>query len=139
VLFFRDIANVTMDLNDVETVHFNALGGADNINVGDLTGTDAKLVAIDLAGVIGGATGDSQPDAVTINGTNGDDVVSVSALGSKDVFDGLTRNRRPGTPMISWSSPPPATTSSMPARSRQGNRSPGGAGDDIISAAPATI
>ena len=90
VLFFRDIANVTMDLNDVETVHFNALGGADKINVGDLTGTDAKLVAIDLAGVIGGATGDSQPDTVTVNGTNGEDVVSISALGSKVVVDGLS-------------------------------------------------
>ncbi len=90
VLFFRDIANVTMDLNDVETVHFNALGGADKINVGDLTGTDAKLVAIDLAGVIGGAIGDSQPDTVTVNGTNGEDVVSISALGSKVVVDGLS-------------------------------------------------
>jgi Ca2+-binding RTX toxin-like protein len=90
VLFLRDIANVAMDLNDVETVRFNALGGADNINVGDLTGTDAKLVAIDLAGVIGGPTGDSQPDTVTVNGTNGDDVVSVSALGGKVVVDGLS-------------------------------------------------
>ena len=90
VLFFRDIANVTMDLNDVETVHFNALGGADNINVGDLTGTDAKLVAIDLAGVIGGAAGDAQPDTVTVTGTNGEDVVSISALGGKVVVDGLS-------------------------------------------------
>jgi Ca2+-binding RTX toxin-like protein len=90
VLFFRDIANITMDLNDLETIHFNALGGVDNINVGDLTGTDAKLVAIDLAAVIGGTTGDSQPDTVTVNGTNGDDVVSVSALGSKVVVDGLS-------------------------------------------------
>ena len=89
VLFLRNIANVTMDLNDVETVHFNALGGADNINVGDLTGTDAKLIAIDLAGAIGGTTADGQPDTVTVNGTNGDDVVSVSALGSKIVVDGL--------------------------------------------------
>ena len=90
VLFFRDIANVTMDLNDVETVHFNALGGADKINVGDLSGTDAKLVAIDLAGVIGGATGDGQPDSVTVNGTNGDDVVSIFSLGGKVVVDGLS-------------------------------------------------
>ena len=29
-----------MDLNDVETIDFRALGGADNIVVGDLTGTD---------------------------------------------------------------------------------------------------
>jgi hypothetical protein len=90
VLFFRDIANVTMDLNDVETVHFNALGGADNINVGDLTGTDAKLVAIDLAAVTGGTTGDGQADTVTVNGTNGDDVVSISSLGGKIVIDGLS-------------------------------------------------
>ena len=43
-LFFRDIANVTMDLNDVETIEFNALGGVDNILVNDLTGTDVKRV-----------------------------------------------------------------------------------------------
>jgi len=90
VLFFRDIANVVMDLNDVETVHFNALGGVDKINIGDLTGTDAKLVAIDLAGVIGGATGDGQFDSVTVDGTNGDDVVSISSLGGKIVVDGLS-------------------------------------------------
>ena len=38
--FFRDIANVTMDLNDVEGINFKALGGADNIVVNDLSGTD---------------------------------------------------------------------------------------------------
>ena len=30
VRFFRDVANVTMDLNDVEAIDFNALGGADS-------------------------------------------------------------------------------------------------------------
>ena len=47
-IFFRDIANVTMDLNDVESIDFNALGGADNIVVNDLSGTDVSLVNIDL-------------------------------------------------------------------------------------------
>src|SRR5438874_5355477 len=37
--FFRDVANITMDLNDVETIDFNALGGADTITVNDLSGT----------------------------------------------------------------------------------------------------
>jgi hypothetical protein len=78
-----------MDLDDVETIHFNALVGTDNINVGDLSGTDAKRVAIDLAGTIGGATGDGQIDSVTVNGTNGDDVVSVSLVGGKVAVDGL--------------------------------------------------
>ena len=48
--FFRDVANITMDPNDVETVAFNALGGADTINVNDLTGTDVTSVRLDLAG-----------------------------------------------------------------------------------------
>ena len=36
--FIRDVANITMDLNDVERIDFKALGGADNITVGDMTG-----------------------------------------------------------------------------------------------------
>ena len=50
---FRDVGNVTMDLNGVEHIQFNALGGADNIVVNDLTGTDVKQVAIDLAATPG--------------------------------------------------------------------------------------
>ncbi len=49
VRFFRDVGNVTMDLNGVEQIQFAALGGADTITVNDLTGTDVKQVAIDLA------------------------------------------------------------------------------------------
>ena len=33
-----------MDLNGVEHIQFNALGGADNITVNDLTGTAVKQV-----------------------------------------------------------------------------------------------
>jgi len=47
--FFRDIANVTMDLNDVERIEFRALGGADVINVDDLGATDVREVRVDLA------------------------------------------------------------------------------------------
>ena len=38
--FFRDVDNVTMNLNGVEKIDFNALGGADNIVINDVTGTD---------------------------------------------------------------------------------------------------
>ena len=48
VLFTRDVASVTMDLNDVESIDFNALGGADTVVVGDLSGTDATRIALDL-------------------------------------------------------------------------------------------
>ena len=63
VRFFRDVGNITMDLNGVEHIHFNALGGADNITVNDLTGTDVTQVDIDLAATVGGTVGDGQPDS----------------------------------------------------------------------------
>ena len=48
VLFFRDVANIVMDLNDVESDRPQALGGADNIVIGDLSGTDVTQIAVDL-------------------------------------------------------------------------------------------
>jgi Ca2+-binding RTX toxin-like protein len=73
VLFLRDVANVTMDLNDVEQVDFRALGGADNVIIGDLSGTDVTEVSIDLRGP--GGAGDGAADTVTQNGTNGNDTI----------------------------------------------------------------
>ena len=60
--FFRTPGNITMDTHGVERVAFNALGGADAITVGDLTGTDVTDVDLNLAGTLGGTTGDGQPD-----------------------------------------------------------------------------
>ena len=57
----RNVANIVMDTNDVETFTINALGGIDEINVNDLSGTDATQVSIDLAGTIGGAAGARLP------------------------------------------------------------------------------
>ena len=62
VRLFRDVGNVTMDLNGVENIQLNALGGADTITVNDLTGTDVKQVAIDLGSPPGSGTGDGQAD-----------------------------------------------------------------------------
>jgi Ca2+-binding RTX toxin-like protein len=76
--FFRNIANIVMDTNDVEQINFAALGGADVITVNDLSGTDVTEVNLNLAGTPGGSSGDSQPDAVIVNGTNGDDVVVIA-------------------------------------------------------------
>ena len=73
--FFRTQGNVTMDTAGVELVDFNALGGADLVTVNDLSGTDVHNVNVDLAGTLGGATGDGQPDRVILNGTNGDDTI----------------------------------------------------------------
>jgi Ca2+-binding RTX toxin-like protein len=79
VLFTRDVGNITMDLNDTEHVVFNALGGVDEINVNDLSGTDANQVNVNLAGTINGNTGDGAADNVIVNGTAGDDVAQLFA------------------------------------------------------------
>ena len=73
--FFRDVANITMDTDGVETVDFNALGGADLVTVNDLTGTDVGNVNVDLAATGGG--GDGQPDRVVVNGTDRDDSIHI--------------------------------------------------------------
>ena len=87
VRFFRDIANVTMDLNDVESVDFNAFGGADRVVVNDLSGTDVTELNASLA-VFGGA-GDGLPDNVVVHGTNGDDVSVVNGDASGVAAFGL--------------------------------------------------
>jgi Ca2+-binding RTX toxin-like protein len=76
--FTRDVASITMDTVGVEQVDFNALGGADVVTVNDLTGTDVTGVNVDLAGALGGATGDGQADRVIVNGTAGNDAIDVS-------------------------------------------------------------
>ena len=91
-LFLRDVANVTMDLDDVESIDFRALGGADNIAEGDLIGTDVTQVGLDLRGPAGG--GDGQADTITVNGTNGDDVFGAAGRRRDQVF-GLGHGEHP--------------------------------------------
>jgi Ca2+-binding RTX toxin-like protein len=85
VLFTRNIASVTMDLDDVEAIDFRALGGADNIVVGDLSGTDMTHTGLDLRGPNGG--GDGAADTIAVNGTQGDDVFGAAGdAGGINVF-----------------------------------------------------
>ena len=79
VLFARDIANVVMDLDDVESIEFRALGGTDNVTVGDLSGTDLTRVDVDERGSAGG--GDGAADTVTVNGTQGPDAFGTAGDG----------------------------------------------------------
>jgi Ca2+-binding RTX toxin-like protein len=85
----RDVGNVTMDLNGIEHIQVATLGGTDTVTVNDLTGTDVKQVAIDLSATSGSGQGDGQTDTVNVNGTAGDDRISVSSSGSSVVVNGL--------------------------------------------------
>lgn len=69
VRFFRNVASVLMDTDDLEVITFNALGGADNVVVNDLSGTDVTDVQLNLGGNDGAA------DTVTVNSTAGDDTI----------------------------------------------------------------
>jgi Ca2+-binding RTX toxin-like protein len=86
IRFTRNIANIVMDLNDVERIDLHALGGTDNLVVNDTTGTDLTEVNANLSAT--GNVDDLAADTVTVNATNGADVVTaagnnagVSALG----------------------------------------------------------
>jgi CHRD domain len=76
---FRDIAAIDMDFDGVEQVDYNALGGADNVTIGDLAPTDVAQVRVLLAGTLGGAVGDAQADTVTVNGRDQADAFAVTA------------------------------------------------------------
>jgi Ca2+-binding RTX toxin-like protein len=76
VRLFRDVANITMDFNDVEQLDVNALGGADTITINDLSGSDLTLVNVNLAAT--GGVGDGAADTVIVSGTSGDDVFVVN-------------------------------------------------------------
>ena len=89
VLFTRDVANITMDLNGVEHIQFDARGGSDTITVNDLTGTGVNQVSLDLAGVPGSGIGDGQIDTIIINGTAGNDVINVTESGGVVTVTGL--------------------------------------------------
>jgi Ca2+-binding RTX toxin-like protein len=89
VRFVRDIGNITMDVNGVENINVTARGGADTITVGDLTGTDAKQVNIDLSGTPGSGQGDAAADSVLVNGTQGADTITIASSGASVVVNGL--------------------------------------------------
>ena len=81
--FDRVQGAIHMDTNDVETVDFNALAGADTVLVKDLTGTDVTQTNLDLGGT------DGALDSVDVNGTNGVDNISIQGNGSGADVTGL--------------------------------------------------
>ena len=87
---FRDVGNVTMDVNGIEIVNVVALGGADTLTVNDLTGTGVTDVNLDLTGTPGSDSGDGQPDTVIVNGTAAADFIRISGSGSTAVVTGLS-------------------------------------------------
>jgi Ca2+-binding RTX toxin-like protein len=90
IRFTRNVGNIVMDLNDVEGIELHALGGQDDLVVNDLSGTDLTELVTDLANPAGSGVDDAAADTVTVNGTNGDDVVVAAGQGSDFQVRGLS-------------------------------------------------
>jgi Ca2+-binding RTX toxin-like protein len=77
--FFRNLGNIVMDTDDVEVLDLNALGGADQITINDLSKTDVKNVNVDLGPAEDSGTPDGAIDRIVINGTSKNDKISISS------------------------------------------------------------
>ena len=84
----RNIGTVSMDVGGVENVDLRAVGGADAIAVHDLAGTNVSSVRLDLA-AFGTTAGDGDADTATVDGTQGDDVATVTGDASGVAVAGL--------------------------------------------------
>jgi Ca2+-binding RTX toxin-like protein len=87
LLFFRNVASVVMDCDDVETVQFQALGGADVITVNDLSATGVTTVNVNLAA--SGGAGDAAADNVIVTGTSANDSITIAQAGGAISVSGL--------------------------------------------------
>jgi len=89
VRFTREQANITMDLNGVENIDFNAFSGADTITVNDLSGTDVTKVNLNLDSAQGTGAGDGAVDNVLVNGTAAADAIVITGSAGNVTVAGL--------------------------------------------------
>jgi Ca2+-binding RTX toxin-like protein len=89
VRFTRNVGNIVMDLNSVERIDLNALGGIDQTTVNDMSGTALTAMDVNLSGVFGGSTGDGAVDMVIVNGTAGVDAITVVGGAGSAALAGL--------------------------------------------------
>lgn len=86
VTFTRNLGNIVMDLTDTERIDLRAQGGADDLTVDDIAGTDLSQVDVDLVS-------DGAADDVIVNGSAADDAFRLA------VSRGVTVDRA-GAPSI---------------------------------------
>jgi hypothetical protein len=88
----RNVAAVTMDFAGIEASKVRTLGGADQVTIGDLSGTALKANDVDLAAFDG--TGDASADTVIVNGRDKADHVAVTREGDQVAIGGFPATTR---------------------------------------------
>jgi RTX calcium-binding nonapeptide repeat (4 copies) len=89
VRFTRNTGNIVMDLNDIEALDVNTLGGTDSVTINDLAGTGLTDVTVDLASLIRGTTADGANDSVQVEGTAAVDTIEATENAGAVEVDGL--------------------------------------------------
>src|SRR5690348_3887672 len=79
-------APFSLDIGTTENLVLNANGGADQVTVNDLTGTDVKQVTLEM----GSAQGDGASDQVIVNGTDNADKIKLNSNGTTVSVTGLS-------------------------------------------------
>jgi Ca2+-binding RTX toxin-like protein len=86
----RNVANITLDIDNVENVIIRTFGGADTITIGDMRGTELRHVTVDLAASNG--QGDGAADEVNVAGSAGNDSLRFEMVGG--VLEAIGRGVR---------------------------------------------
>jgi Ca2+-binding RTX toxin-like protein len=69
----RDVNGVVLDIDKIERIDLNPIGGTDTLTINNLNNTATSEINVRLAATIDGTTGDGVVDTVVINGTGGVD------------------------------------------------------------------
>jgi Ca2+-binding RTX toxin-like protein len=85
----RNVGAVQMLVTGIERMEIATLGGADKVDIGDLSSAGVTEIAIDLAATVGGKTADTLIDTVSIAGTGDNDEIELNLAGSKIIAAGL--------------------------------------------------
>ena len=96
----RNVENVVLDIDGVERLGLQPLGGADVVTVNSLAGTAVESLIIELTGIDGGSTGDGQADLITVNGTDLPDIINLTADAGVVDMAGLVPSLRSGMPKL---------------------------------------
>ncbi len=82
----RDVAAITMDLDDVEQLELSLRGGADTVLVFDVDVTDLARLNVDLEGAAGSGMPDGVADSLYVVGDSGVDTISIG-VSKKNVLE----------------------------------------------------